>query len=456
MGAHLGADLAAARAYWTHTSSHTSSHSRSSHTSSLSRSCSSSSFSSSTSSSSSFNALNTTIERRPRRDTQTAFRRASIVSLDKTSTTTIATTSVKSTTQLKRYIDEDGYKWINDYILLKTIGRGTYGKVKLGLHSKDGTRVAVKICNKFLLSKKKKGGLGSASLLEDVRREIAIMKNLDHPNVVRLYEVIDDPTNDKLYLVIEYVPGGALMGDVIRCNPMSEARARRYFRDVVAGLEYLHAVGVIHRDVKPQNLLLDSLDSVKIADFNVSFAFASASQDQMRTQGSPAFLAPEIVSEDAPPLDPAVDIWALGVTLYFLTIGSLPFMAGSEFAIYDKIRNKDPPFAEASASAGVALSDDLLHLLKGLLAKSPADRLTIPDIKTHPWVTVSGDLPMDSLTLTSVEPTERDLAQAFYESSATPVSPGLGGGDDDSLQGLSTEARLRLMSHLSHTDRLLR
>ncbi|EDR05825.1 uncharacterized protein LACBIDRAFT_147958, partial [Laccaria bicolor S238N-H82] len=213
-----------------------------------------------------------------------------------------------------------------------------------------------------------------------IRKEIAIMKKLRHPHVVRLYEVIDDRMKDKIYMVMEYLGGGEVKWRNSDDQPvLTVVQTRRIIRDAVLGLEYLHYQGIIHRDIKPANLLwTDDRRMVKIGDFGVShFSYAQRlaaagaegaqgdphdpilldDSDLTRRAGTPAFLAPEIFSSGAtsstiqtpqspasstpnrPPITKAIDIWALGVTLYCLLFGRTPFSHSSEWSLYNSICN---------------------------------------------------------------------------------------------------------------------
>ena len=193
------------------------------------------------------------------------------------------TTHIKAieTNTIKKSIDDKGNKKINNYILLTDLGRGGFGKVKLVFYPEKNEHYAMKIANKSKLKKKLLTRRTSAfSLLE---QEIAILKKLDHPNCVKLIEVIDDPDNDKLYIIMELVKKGAIGSRTYWKNenvflnedeplPLIELdRIRKYARDFLMGLDYLHNYGrIIHRDIKPDNLLIDEDDNLKIADFGVA------------------------------------------------------------------------------------------------------------------------------------------------------------------------------------------
>lgn len=300
----------------------------------------------------------------------------------------------------------DNYMQLNQYKLMDQVGQGSYSIVKLAYNVAEDTNYAMKILSKKKLQKKagifgriaptRKGAGGrlirkAENPLDKVYREIAILKKLDHPNVVKLVEVVDDPEEDNLYMVFELLEKGELL-EVPTDKPLTEEEAWRSFRDVISGLEYLHYQKVIHRDIKPSNLLRADNGEVKIADLGVSNEFDGADALLTNTAGTPAFTAPECLSikqGDSPYSGKAADIWSLGVTLYCLVFGSLPFHDENIVVIYNKIRSQQlqiPPDHE--------LSPELVDLLGSMLEKDPMDRIKLHDIKVHPWVTGHGFYPM--------------------------------------------------------------
>eukprot|EP01114_Cavostelium_apophysatum_P013963 TRINITY_DN3494_c0_g1_i1.p1 TRINITY_DN3494_c0_g1~~TRINITY_DN3494_c0_g1_i1.p1 ORF type:complete len:250 (-),score=79.61 TRINITY_DN3494_c0_g1_i1:223-972(-) len=228
---------------------------------------------------------------------------------------------------------------------------------------------------------RKRVGLRKGTAYENVVREIELMKRLDHPHVIKLIEVIDDPQEDKLFMILEFAEGGTTMRGEMEMEPLPEMISKKYFHDVVCGLEYLHSHQIIHRDIKPENLLVTAEGSVKISDLGVALQVVTKGdqKDLKKTVGSPIFLPPELcASESARVIGSALDIWSLGVTLYFFTFGVPPFNGDTEMQLYENIRTKKVTFPR---KVDPALQD----LLKKLLHKDPKHRITVREIKKHPW-----------------------------------------------------------------------
>ncbi|ELU01796.1 hypothetical protein CAPTEDRAFT_120696 [Capitella teleta] len=300
---------------------------------------------------------------------------------------------------------------LNQYELKDEIGKGSYGIVKLAISDEDATPYAMKILSKKRLRKKagffrkppppKLGSLPSSrelptqlsmrgDSLDRVYGEIAILKKLDHPNVVKLVEILDDPDEDNLYLVFELVDRGAVM-EVPTENPVQEETAWNYFRDIVLGIEYLHFQKIIHRDIKPSNLLLTDDGHIKISDFGVSNEFAGDDVKLTSTAGTPAFMAPELLKEKEEVSGRALDIWAMGVTLYAFVVGRVPFEDDIVTRLHEKILSDSVVFPQSCT-----FSSDLKDLICKMLSKNPKERISLAEIKSHPWVTCHGEHPLIS------------------------------------------------------------
>eukprot|EP00033_Pygsuia_biforma_P003431 GCRY01003760.1.p1 GENE.GCRY01003760.1~~GCRY01003760.1.p1 ORF type:complete len:511 (-),score=86.69 GCRY01003760.1:69-1601(-) len=282
--------------------------------------------------------------------------------------------------------DEEGFKQLNQYQILKSLGKGTYGKVKLCKNVSNNQLYALKVFNKLLFMKGSMLVGNGSNKLEQIHHEVAIMKCLEHPNIVKLHEVIE--SEKKVYLVMEYVEGGPLLPTSECCDPFSEEDSRHFFRDIVEGLEYLHEHHVIHRDIKPENLLVAKDGTVKISDFGVSQFFEDGDDSTTSCLGSPAFHSPELC-EGGLFHCRGSDVWALGVTLFIMSFGKMPFVGENVLQLYDSII-MDHPNWPLAPTVTPALQD----LLTKLLEKDPNRRITLREIRTHPWVTCNGLQPM--------------------------------------------------------------
>lgn len=310
---------------------------------------------------------------------------------------------------------------LNQYKLKDEIGKGSYGVVKLAYNEDDNTYYAMKVLSKKKLMRQAgfprrppprgaktvpEGPPQPKGPLERVYQEIAILKKLDHPNVVKLVEVLDDPSEDHLYMVFELVKQGAVM-EVTTDKPLTENQARFYFQDLLRGIEFLHYQKIIHRDIKPSNLLVGEDGHIKIADFGVSNQFEGTDALLTSTVGTPAFLAPETLSETRKNFSgKALDVWAMGVTLYCFVFGQCPFMDERILSLHHKIKNQLVELPEQRD-----VSEDLKDLLLKMLNKNPETRITVPEMKVHPWVTRHGaePLPSEDENCTLIEVTEEEV-----------------------------------------------
>mmetsp|Transcript_88249 Transcript_88249/g.254666 ORF Transcript_88249/g.254666 Transcript_88249/m.254666 type:complete len:688 (+) Transcript_88249:51-2114(+) len=255
---------------------------------------------------------------------------------------------------------------IGQFILGKNLGIGAFGKVKLATHVVTGHKVAVKILNKAKIKQ-----LG---MEEKVQREINILHLCTHPHIIRLYEVLDTPTD--IFLVNEYVSGGELFDYIVSKGRLSPDEARNFFHQIVSGVEYCHFQKIVHRDLKPENLLLDASLNIKIADFGLSNLMRDG--DFLRTScGSPNYAAPEVISGHLY-AGPEVDVWSCGVILYALLCGSLPFDDESIPNLFKKIKS-------GMYSLPTHLSQLAKNLIPRMLEVDPMKRITIPEIRLHPW-----------------------------------------------------------------------
>ncbi|PYI10053.1 calcium/calmodulin dependent protein kinase [Aspergillus sclerotiicarbonarius CBS 121057] len=329
---------------------------------------------------------------------------------------------------------------INQYVIKQEIGRGSFGAVHLAT-DQFGNEYAVKEFSKARLRKRAQSHLlrrprgpkrpsdGFNSPLhrrppgEDehrenalylIKEEIAIMKKLNHNNLVSLIEVLDDPKEDSLYMVMEMCKKGVIMkvGLEERADPYDDDQCRCWFRDLILGIEYLHAQGIVHRDIKPDNCLLTSDDVLKVVDFGVSEMFEKDSNMfTAKSAGSPAFLPPELcVVRHGDVSGKAADIWSMGVTLYCLRYGKLPFEMQSIFELYEAIKN-DPVVCEGESD------ENFRDLMSQILEKDPTKRIQMEELREHPWVTKNGFDPLLTESENTAEivglPTEEEMNSAI-------------------------------------------
>ncbi|OCT98415.1 calcium/calmodulin-dependent protein kinase kinase 2 [Xenopus laevis] len=310
---------------------------------------------------------------------------------------------------------------LNQYQLRDEIGKGSYGVVKLAYNEDDNMYYAMKVLSKKKLMRQAgfprrppprgaktttDGGVQAMGPIDRIYQEIAILRKLDHPNVVKLIEVLDDPSEDHLYMVFELVKSGPVM-DIPTTKPLTEDQARFYFQDLIKGIEYLHYQKIIHRDIKPSNLLLGDDGHIKIADFGVSNTFEGSDAFLSNTVGTPAFMAPETLSETWKIFSgKALDVWAMGVTLHCFVFGQCPFMDETILTLHSKIKNQPLEFPDQHD-----ISEDLKDLMLHMLDKNTESRISVPELKLHPWVTKHGlePLPTEDENCTLVEVTEEEV-----------------------------------------------
>ncbi|XP_071875839.1 nuak family kinase 1 isoform X4 [Bombus fervidus] len=250
--------------------------------------------------------------------------------------------------------------------IIKKLGQGTYGKVQLGINKETGQEVAIKTIKKCKIETE-------ADLIR-IRREIQIMSSVQHPNIIHIYEVFEN--REKMVLVMEYAAGGELYDYLSERKVLTEHEARRIFRQIATAVFYCHKHKICHRDLKLENILLDQVGNAKIADFGLSNVF-----DEQRLLntfcGSPLYASPEIV-KGTPYHGPEVDCWSLGVLLYTLVYGAMPF-DGSNFKRLVKQISQSDYFEPKKPSPASPL-------IKDMLTVCPARRADIERICTHWWV----------------------------------------------------------------------
>ncbi|KAL7412986.1 kinase-like domain-containing protein [Mrakia frigida] len=252
-----------------------------------------------------------------------------------------------------------------------------------------------------------------------IAREVAIMKKLDHPNLVHLYEVLDVPLSDSIFMVLEFCPGGILLDLPLPTStldpiPMDLSVARTYFGQVLMGLEYLHENDVVHRDIKPENILLTvDKKTAKMCDFGVSEMFARKGDDRVKKgMGSPAFMSPESVEGGQEMGAKMADGEFMRVTLYCMFTGHLPFTHDNPLELFEAIKTEEfvlfPPIPSH-------WPEHQTSLIQGMLDRNVEARLTVDGIRNHPWMS-EADLPSkeDNLSEDRMvrEPTPEEIKKA--------------------------------------------
>ncbi|KAJ4709375.1 Non-specific serine/threonine protein kinase [Melia azedarach] len=255
---------------------------------------------------------------------------------------------------------------IGKYNLGRTIGEGTFAKVKLGVDTTNGRYVAIKVIDKHMVLE--------TNLKYQVQREIRTMKLLHHPNIVRIHEVIGSKT--KIYIVMEYVSGGQLSDKLSYAKKLSEPEARKLFQQLIDAVDYCHNRGVYHRDLKPENLLLDSKGNLKVSDFGLS-ALRKPGNMLTTACGSPCYVAPELLANKGYE-GAAADVWSCGVILFELLAGYLPFDDRNLMVLYKKISRADYKFPHW-------FTDSQKHLISRILDPSPPKRITVLEITEDAW-----------------------------------------------------------------------
>uniref|UniRef100_A0A8B9KIP0 Serine/threonine-protein kinase BRSK2-like n=1 Tax=Astyanax mexicanus TaxID=7994 RepID=A0A8B9KIP0_ASTMX len=256
-------------------------------------------------------------------------------------------------------------QYVGPYRLEKTLGKGQTGLVKLGIHCITGQKVAIKIVNREKLSE---------SVLMKVEREIAILKLIEHPHVLKLHDVYEN--NKYLYLVLEHVSGGELFDYLVKKGRLTPKEARKFFRQIISALDFCHNHSICHRDLKPENLLLDEKNNIRIADFGM--ASLQVGDSLLETScGSPHYACPEVIRGEKYDGRRA-DVWSCGVILFALLVGALPFDHDNLRQLLEKVKSgvfHMPHF----------IPPDCQALLRGMIEVDPEKRLTLEDIQKHAW-----------------------------------------------------------------------
>ena len=254
-------------------------------------------------------------------------------------------------------------KTLGDYIIKKTIGKGTFSKVKLGVHKETKQKVAIKILEKSAIVEKDD--------LERIIREMTILNQIDHINVIKVYDIYE--SEDNYLIIMEYCEGGELFNYIVKNQKLSEEETSFFFYQIINGVEYLHSKNIVHRDLKPENLLLCEGNILKIIDFGLSNFYNG---NYLSTPcGSPCYASPEMVSGNKYN-GFNIDIWAIGIILFAMLCGYLPFEDDDNDILFQKI-------LECKLDYPKHLSSLAKDIMKKILVTNPEKRIKIPQIKKH-------------------------------------------------------------------------
>ncbi|CAM9194425.1 unnamed protein product [Ectocarpus sp. 13 AM-2016] len=292
-------------------------------------------------------------------------------------------------------------KTVGKYQVGRTIGEGTFGKVKLAINTENGEKMAIKVLDKSIIQRQNMGA--------QVKREISIMKLVRHPYVVQLKEVL--ASSSKIFLVCELITGGELFDKIVEKQRFTEDEARFYFRQLLEGMEYCHSQGVCHRDLKPENILLDGAGNVKISDFGLSNLYSGGDDEALKllhtTCGTPNYVAPEVLADKGYDGRMA-DVWSMGVILYVLLAGFLPFDEPSMSTLFSKIQAADFSYPRW-------FSPEARSVIDRILVPDPKQRLTLAQMKAHPFWEAGTAVEISSSTPDVIVPTEAEVDSAVQE-----------------------------------------
>ena len=280
---------------------------------------------------------------------------------------------------------------LNFYKYGRLIGQGAFGKVNLGLNVLTGRVVAIKSFNKSNLN-------SNSENMKKIKYETNLMKKLNHPNITKILELFED--KEYILIIMEYINGGNLFSFLKKHRKVSEKTAKLLYRQIILGIKYMHQQGIVHRDIKLENILIDLNNNIKICDFGIGRVLSSPEQPLFDQCGTPMYIAPEILlcSKEKGYKGFPVDIWSSGIVLYILLSGTLPFsFKNSSSSLSESnesnlsednnnntelqysIINKEPKAIEN-------ISKEAEDLLKKILKKNPEKRITCEEILNHPWM----------------------------------------------------------------------
>ena len=290
---------------------------------------------------------------------------------------------------------------IGNYLIKKTLGKGTFGKVKLAIYIPEKKKVAIKILEKRRIKEE-----------DDIirlKREFEMLSQFNHPNIITVSEIFE--SSEAYFTVMEFCEGGELYNYIVTNKYLSEEKSAFFYYQLISGLEYIHSLGIVHRDLKPENLLLTHEHILKIIDFGLSNYFKNDQIKLLETPcGSPCYASPEMLSGNS--YDGfKIDIWATGIILFAMLCGYLPFDDKNNNVLFQKILECKIKFPQK-------LSVEAKDLLKKILVTNPDKRISIPEIKKHPFFLKGKNIFEKYFTIYQVTPNEiddSDNSSCFYD-----------------------------------------
>ncbi|RDL42351.1 Protein kinase-like (PK-like) [Venustampulla echinocandica] len=319
-----------------------------------------------------------------------------------------------------------------DYYLGNTLGEGEFGKVKMGWKQEGGVQVAIKLIRRDSVGT-------NPTRLAKIYREIAILREISHPNIVRLHEMVE--TEKQIGIILEYASGGELFDYILNHRYLKDNAARRLFAQLVSGVGYLHKKGIVHRDLKLENLLLDRNRNIIITDFGFANTFSADDElgeeieynlssrdfvkrmdldkilpngyrrgDLMQTScGSPCYAAPELVVSDSLYTGRKVDVWSCGVILYAMLAGYLPFDDDPANPEGDNINLLYKYIVSTPLTFPEYVTPHARDLLRRILVPDPRKRADLFEVARHSWLSEYSHVVG---FITSSTSTTQDIAKA--------------------------------------------
>lgn len=264
------------------------------------------------------------------------------------------------------------------YTVKEEIGSGKFATVRKCVHRTSGVEYAAKFIRKRRSKSSRRG-----APIQDIKREVAILQEVAHENIAKLYEVYEN--SQDIIVILEFISGGELFHYLAAKEKVSEDEAVIYLKQILEGVQHMHSLDIIHLDLKPENLVLDGNDykRLKIIDFGLSRKL-EASIECREITGTPEFVAPEVINYD--PLSTATDMWSIGVITYIMLSGYSPFLGDSK---QETLANASASKYEFDDEYFDRTSELAKDFIRKLLVKESRERATASECLDHPWVNPS-------------------------------------------------------------------